>query len=58
LRNKIDESFKEHFSYDFWLRNVLPPVMGKQVTGLEQKLAQRKKTITNSNILSELCFGA
>ncbi|MCC5924606.1 MAG: hypothetical protein JJT77_12545 [Crocinitomicaceae bacterium] len=57
LRNKIDESFKEHFGDDFWLRNVLPPVMGKQVTDLEQKLVQRKKTITNSSILAELNFG-
>ena len=57
LRNKIDESFKKHFGDDFWLRNVLPPVMGKQVTDLEQKLVQRKKTITNSSILAELNFG-
>lgn len=57
LRNKIDDSFKEHFRDDFWLHNVLPPIMGKQVTDLEQKLVQRKKTITNSSILAELNFG-
>lgn len=57
LRNKVDKSFKEHFKDNFWLRNVLPPVMSKQVTDVEQKLVQRKKTLTNSGILAELNLG-
>jgi hypothetical protein len=47
LRNKIDESFKEHFSDDLWLHNVLPPVMGKQMTDLEQKLVSHFGSIAS-----------
>lgn len=57
LRNKIDQSFKDHFNDEFWLDQVLPQFMSRQVEEIKVKLNQRKKTPTNSRVLAELNFG-